>query len=83
MHVFAEKLEFLEGTKVQITFVDGKIMAYDLASLISKYPFLKVLEDREFFLTGRIDVGGCGVVWNDDVDFDVMDAYECGELVGA
>lgn len=82
MLISAEKLEFLEGTKVQLTFVDGKIISFDMSSMSLKYPHFKKLTNRDFFLTGHLDIGGYGIVWDDKIDFSCSSIYECGEIVG-
>ena len=82
MLISAEKLEFLEGTKVQLTFVDGKIISFDMSSMSLKYPHFKKQTNRDFFLTGHLDIGGYGIVWDDKIDFSCSSIYECGEIVG-
>ena len=79
----AIKVEFLEDVKMELTFQDGKIVRYDMSKLFSKYPQLEELRrDRELFLSGRLDAGGYGVIWNDDLDIDATSVYESGEVVG-
>ena len=52
-------LKYLEGTSLALTFRDGSVKKYDMASLFGKYPQLKQLEDRNLFLSGRL--AGYGV----------------------
>ena len=82
MLISAEKIEFLKGTIVQVTFIDGKIIQYDMSLMYSKYPHFKLLDDRKLFLSGRLDIGGDGVVWTDEIDFSCASIYECGIVVG-
>ncbi len=82
MLISAEKIEFLEGTIVQVTFIDGKIIQYDMSLMYSKYPHFKLLNDRKLFLSGRLDIGGDGVIWTDEIDFSCASIYECGIVVG-
>ena len=82
MLISAEKLEFLDGTTVQLTFVDGKIISFDMSSMFFKYPHFEKLTNRDFFLTGHLDIGGYGIIWDDKIDFSCSSIYECGELVG-
>ena len=82
MLISAEKIEFLKGTIVQVTFIDGKIIQYDMSLMYSKYPHFKLLDDRKLFLSGRLDIGGDGVIWTDEIDFSCASIYECGIVVG-
>ena len=83
MFMQAIKVNFLEDVTLELTFQDGKIVRYDMARLFSKYPQLEELRrNRELFLSGRLDVGGYGVIWNEDLDIDATSVYECGEVVG-
>ncbi len=82
MFIQARKIEFLEGVKFNILFQDGKTIQYDLSSLFKEIPQFKVLlEDRKLFLKGKLDLGGFGIVWNDDLDLDVMEVYYHGVLI--
>ncbi|MBR0139281.1 MAG: helix-turn-helix domain-containing protein [Firmicutes bacterium] len=76
----AEKLEFKDGTVIELSFEDGKVKEFDMASLTGKYPQLKALEDRELFESGRLE-GPYGVVWNDELDVEAETVYAEGTTV--
>ena len=79
----ATKVRFLEDVTLELTFQDGKVIRYNMARLFSKYPQLEELRrNRKLFLSGHLDVGGYGVIWNDELDIDATSVYECGEVVG-
>ena len=83
MHMTATKVKFLDDVKIELTFRDGTIVRYDMAVMFSVYPQLEELRrNRELFIRGRLDPGGYGIVWNDELDFDTTGIYECGEVVG-
>lgn len=82
MFISATNLIFLDGVKLELTFQDGKIIRFDLSSLFDKISSLKELQNRELFLSGYLDKGGYGIIWNDEVDIDTMTIYEDGEVVG-
>ena len=73
----AVALTFLPGTSLKVTFQDGFIKQYDMASLFPKYPQLRALEDRTLFLSGKL-MGSYGIVWNDDLDIEAETIYEDG-----
>ena len=82
MFINALSVKFLEGVTLEMTFIDGKVIRYDMSKMFSKYPQLKELEkNRKLFESGHLDPGGYGVIWNDDLDFDAQSVYEDGELI--
>ena len=76
----AIKLEYREGTTLELTFQDGKVKRYDMSALFSKYPQLEALKDRTLFTSGKL-LGSYGIVWNDDLDIEAETIYEDGETV--
>ena len=77
----AINLEFKGGTTLQVTFQSGEIKSFDMARMFAKYPQLEALEDREFFLSGKL-LGHYGIRWNDDLDIEAETIYEDGTDVG-
>lgn len=71
---------FLEGTLLEATFHDGKVIQYDMSVLFSKYPQLRALENPGLFKSGKM-MGGYGVIWNDDLDIEAETIYEDGKVV--
>ena len=76
----AIKLEYREGTTLELTFQDGKVKRYDMSVLFSKYPQLEALKDRTLFTSGKL-LGPYGIVWKDDLDIEAETIYEDGETV--
>lgn len=76
----AAKLEFKDGTVLELTFQDGVVKQYDMAVLFPKYPRLKALENRELFLSGRL-MGFYGIMWNDECDIETETIYEEGKTI--
>jgi Predicted transcription factor, homolog of eukaryotic MBF1 len=76
----AVKLEYKEGTVLELTFQTGEVKQYDIASMFAIYPPLEALKDRDLFLSGKLS-GGYGIIWNDDLDIEAETIYEEGILV--
>ena len=74
------KVEFLKGTKLKMTFQDGKVKIYDMARLFERYPETKALKNRKLFKSGKLNA--YGVIWNDELDIDSDTVYECGKDAG-
>ena len=81
MFVRAKSVKFLDDVKVELTFIDGSVVLFDLSKMFSKYPQLKALEDRKLFESGHLDTGGYGIIWNDELDFSAQSIYEDGKIV--
>jgi hypothetical protein len=45
-----------------------------MASLFTKYPQLKALEDRNLFISGKL-MGAYGIIWNDELDIETETIY--------
>ena len=83
MTIYAVNVKFLDDVKLEMSFQDGKVIRYDMSKMFNKYPQLQELRtNRVLFLNGRLDPGGFGIIWNDDLDFDAMSIYEGGDVVG-
>lgn len=61
-------VEPLAGHRLAVTFFDGTIKYYDMSSLIADHPAFSPLENEAFFRSVRVDVGGYGLCWSDDID---------------
>lgn len=66
--------------RLRVEFVDGSKKLYNVGSqMIDKYPaFGSLLTGEVAFDTVRVDAGGYGIVWNDDLDLSCDELYENG-----
>ena len=76
----AVKLEFEEGTVLELTFQDGKVKRFDMGVLFDKSPQLTALRDRKLFTSGQL-MGFYGIIWNEELDIEAETIYEEGETV--
>lgn len=83
MDYIATSVRFLEDVTVECAFIDGKVCQFDMSKMFKKYPKLEELrKNRSLFLSGRLDSGGYGIVWNDELDFYAPDIHDLGVEVG-
>jgi len=76
-------IKTLEEMKLLITFRDGIKKIYDVRKLYEELPQFSVLEDdRKMFERVRVDVGGYGISWNDELDLAAEELWENGEEIG-
>ena len=59
---------------LSVQFSEGVTKHYDVQPLFDKYPmFLPLKNDPALFSSVEVDIGGYGIIWNDDIElvFDV------------
>lgn len=72
-------MQYLEGTSLAVTFSDGSVHEYDMASMFGKYPEFEALKDRSLFLSGKLY--RYLIVWNDNLDIETEAIYEDGKVI--
>ena len=74
----------LPDFKLSVQFAEGVTKIYDVSKLFDKYSFFKHLQDNpELFSAVTVDLGGYGVIWNNDIDIFCDELFANGELVKA
>ena len=67
---------------LMVQFAEGVTKSYDLEPVFEIWPAFKALKsNRTLFLQVRVDVGGHGIVWNDDLDLSCDELFENGQTV--
>ncbi len=64
-----------------IQFAEGITKMYDLKPLIEDHSAFTELKDSLLFYDVSVDVGGYGIVWNDDIDLSCDELWENGTEV--
>lgn len=60
-------------------FNDGTYKQFDLKPYIEKYPAFHALREvNGLYEQAKIDIGGFGIIWNDDLDISADGIYEKG-----
>ena len=63
-----------------VGFVSGEKKIYDVKPLFNKWAAFRALASTNgLFEAVRVDVGGYGIVWNDDIDLSCNELYENGQ----
>lgn len=68
----------LPALKLSVLFANGTTKTYDVTPLLARFGAFKALEDDSLFGDVRVDAGGYGVVWNDDIDLSCDELWEHG-----
>lgn len=63
-------------------FYNGEVIQYDVAQLFTVFPqFIIFQTEEELFRKVKVDAGGYGISWNDELDLDAETIYEDGVLI--
>jgi hypothetical protein len=71
------KVTPLPDNKLNIFFNNGKTKMYDCKRLFQRPEFL-LLKEEPFFKSVRVDVGGYGISWNDNIDISEYELWTNG-----
>ena len=72
----------LADFKLSVQFSEGVTKLYDVKSLFEKIPAFSYLKDRpDEFACVAVDVGGYGIIWNDELDLSCDELWEHGVQV--
>lgn len=65
-----------------VQFAEGTTKCYDVRQLFDRWSVFRVFEsDFALFSRVRVDVGGHGVVWNDDLDLSCNELFKGGQTI--
>ena len=67
--------------KLSVQFAEGVTKIYDLKPLFLRIPAFNSLKENDCFGEVRVDTGGYGIVWNDDLDLSCDELWENGRTV--
>lgn len=82
IHARVEKIKALPDFILLATFVGGIEKTYDMKPWIKENEAFKPLADiKGLFESVYVDCGGCGIVWNDDIDLDAHEIWVGGKEV--
>lgn len=68
----------LDDLKLLVWFEGGEVKTYSMAALVHSHESFAPLADRTLFASVRVDAGGYGISWNDDIDLAGNELYDNG-----
>ena len=72
----------LPDFKLSVQFSEGVTKLYDMNPLFEKIPAFQYLRDNPAdFHSVSVDVGGYGIIWDDDLDLSCNELWEHGTVV--
>lgn len=74
-------VSILPEYRLRVQFSEGVTKIYDMKPLFEKIPVFQALKNPELFSEVIVDVGGHGIVWNDDLDLSCEELWENGKTI--
>ena len=72
----------LDEFRLSVQFCEGVTKIYDVTPLFEKLPVFAYLKNKpEEFSRLFVDIGGYGIVWNDELDLSCDELWEHGEQI--
>ena len=71
----------LENFILLVTFCEGVTKTYDIKPLFDEIPVFKKLADKNEFSKVKVDVGGYGIIWNDEIDLACDELFHNGTII--
>lgn len=71
-------VETLNNKILKIYFENKKIKYYDMKNLIENNINFKSLNNDAIFNMAKVDIGGYGVIWTDEIDISGEELYVNG-----
>lgn len=68
----------LTDYRLSVQFAEGCTKIYDVKPLFDAIPAFKELKEPHLFFEVTVDVGGYGIIWNDDLDLSCDELWENG-----
>lgn len=78
-----QEVKPIENSILLVEFQNGVEKTYDVKELYSCLPQFKVFEtDLFLFNSVKVDTGGYGISWSDELDLDAEEIWENGKATG-
>lgn len=68
-------IKLLDDLSIIITFSNAEVRKLDMHPIMEEYPLFYALEENNLFKNAKIDLGGFGLVWNEEFLISAADAY--------
>ena len=75
-----KNVKALDNLILKIIFENEEVRYYDVKKLISEHKEFEILNDISLFNLVKVDSGGYGISWNDELDISCNTLYYAYEL---
>ena len=73
-----KKVKILKEYILEVTFQNDIIKYYDVSKLLKKWEIFKELSNKKLFEQVKVDIGGYGISWNDEIDLSCNELWNNG-----
>lgn len=73
------EVESIGEFNLKVKFENGITKRYDVNPLFNKWKIFNELKNNNLFEEVKVDTGGYGISWNDDIDLSCNELYENGK----
>lgn len=70
-----------ENLIIEVEFENKIKKEYDIQKIINKWKVFKKLENDNLFKKVKVDIGGYGISWNEDIDLSCEEIWENGKII--
>lgn len=72
----------LPDYKLSVQFAEGQTRIYDIKPLFERHDVFKsFIDNPDLFYEVRVDTGGYGIIWNDDIDLSCDELFKNGRRI--
>lgn len=64
---------------IEVYFNNNIKKEYDIKTILNKWSIFKKLKDEELFKKVKVDVGGYGISWNENIDLSCEELWKNGK----
>lgn len=76
-----KEVKALPDYKLKVYFVNDVIKIYDVKPLFDTWPAFQALRDIQgLYKLVKVDPGGYGISWNENIDLSCNELWEAGKL---
>ena len=73
-----KSVKALKDMVLELVFNNGICKKYEMKKLIKNHVAFKELENEELFNKVKVDIGGYGIIWNDEIDLSSEEIWNNG-----
>jgi hypothetical protein len=70
-----------DDLNIVATFDNGIKKKYDVMRMVNKYSVFGQLRNKALFNMVKVDCGGFGIIWNDEIDLSEYEIWQNGVQV--
>ena len=71
----------LDNMLLQVEFENGIIKNYDVKKLKARFKIFKDFESKALFELAKVDAGGYGIMWNENIDLSCNEIWKNGIII--